>query len=251
MSKSQPVNRAKTDPQVSCPIVCGEYMRATGFFFQGNEETYLVTARHNVLPTNGDELKTNKVHLPMDTDDFLPAVDIYLDTQSGFELKRIDLRKRTGVKQTPEIDIIGIPLDFAPERYGYQVWTSDDVITPTSASETLETIGFNGSCFLSSNCDYSAETYRKGIENPAVLRLVNEMPDDPDTSRYGLIAMAIDEKAVGAYNGLSGAPVLGNGIVGIHTADQPVPDAVYQQTSSDEFRLLIYWRAEILPILFE
>ena len=197
MSKLQPDNRAKTDPQVSCPIVCGEYMRATGFFFQENGETYLVTARHNLLPTNGDQLKTNKVHLATDTDDFLPTVDIYLDTQSGFDLKRIDLRKCTGVKQTPEIDIIGIPLDFSPGEYGYQVWSSSDVITPTSASETLDIIGFNGSCFPSSNCDYSAETYRKGIKNPTVLRLVNEMPDDPDPSRYGLIAVAIDEKAVG------------------------------------------------------
>jgi hypothetical protein len=249
MSTQKRLKHAKTDPKVNCPIVCGEYMRATGFFFQVEDRTYLITARHNVLPTVGSKLKTNKLNLGFTTYDFLPVIDIYLRTSSGFETKRIDIEKQPGVKQTPEIDIIGIPVDFRPEKYGYQVWGTEDIANPTDAPETLDTIGFNGACFPHPDRDYTREIYQNNIRNPIVVRLVNEMLDVDDLYPYGLTAVAIDENNVGEYDGLSGAAVLGNGLVGIHAADIPTKNVPVEKYGFDEFRLLVYWRAEILPKL--
>lgn len=70
----------EADSLVSCPIVCGEYMRATGFFYSTKRTTYLVTARHNCIPTKGAKLKTGDVTTDFHTEDFLPTIDIYLRT---------------------------------------------------------------------------------------------------------------------------------------------------------------------------
>ncbi|MFP8953141.1 hypothetical protein ACLI4Z_09245 [Natrialbaceae archaeon A-arb3/5] len=249
MAEAQPINRAEADPRVSCPIVCGEHMRASGFFFDGSEETYLVTARHNVLPTNGTDLKTNKCNLSFTSRDFLPTIHVYLRTSTGFKVQRLDLRERAGVKQTDEIDVIVVPIDFDPEEHGYQVWAADEVVSPSDSPESFDIIGFNGECFPDPDCDYEVDAYRNAIRNPTVLPLMNEMTDVDDLSQYGLIAVAIDENLVGSYDGLSGAPVLGNELVGMHAVDIPVPEHYIKQTGDDEFRLMVYWRAGILPKL--
>ena len=49
-------NRASIDPKVGCPIVCGQQIRASGFCFATVDETYLITTRHDVLPTDGQNL---------------------------------------------------------------------------------------------------------------------------------------------------------------------------------------------------
>ncbi|WP_394743074.1 hypothetical protein [Natronococcus roseus] len=249
MAETQPINCTKTDPRVSCPIVCGEYMRASGFFFDGNKETYLVTARHNVLPTNGGALKTNEYNLPFVALDYLPTIHVYLRTSSGFEVKHLDIRERTGVKQTAEIDIIAVPIYFDPEEYGYQVWNSDDVAAPEHSSESVDIIGFNGECFPDPDREYEVETYRNAIRNPAMHRLANEMPEDNDPFRYGLTAIAIDDNPVVQIDGLSGAPVLGNQLLGIQAATVPVPEWNIKQAGDNDFRVIVYWRAGILPKL--
>ena len=251
MAEAQLTDRAETDPRVSCPIVCGEHMRASGVFFEGSEETYLVTARHNVLPTNGADLKTNEYDLSFASQDFLPTIHVYLRTSSGVEVERFDIRERPGVRQTAEIDVIAVPIDFDPEEYGYQVWDADDVVAPADSPESLDIIGFNGECFPDPDRDYEVEAYRHDLRNPVVLPLVNELADDDDPSRYGLTAFAIDENLTDSYDGLSGAPVLGDGLVGIHAANIPVPEKHIEQSGGDEFRLMVYWRAVILPKLVE
>jgi hypothetical protein len=82
---------AKIDPHVSCPIVCGEYMRASGFFFNAADQTYLITARHNLLPTDASTLATGRFSLSYRTEDYLPTIDIYLRDDPSFTVKRVDL----------------------------------------------------------------------------------------------------------------------------------------------------------------
>lgn len=79
----------ETDPHVSCPIVCGERTGATGFFFITNDQPYLITGRHNVLPTNANELETGDFPLSYRTHDRLPTIDIYLRNESPFDVKRV------------------------------------------------------------------------------------------------------------------------------------------------------------------
>lgn len=243
---------SKVDPLVSCPIVCDEYMRASGFFFTTRGETFLITARHNVLPTDGATLVTGEVSSSFVTDNYLPTIDVYLRSSNGFEVKKIDTREVNGVKETPEIDVLGVPVDFDPEEYGYQVWSSDDVTSVFESMGELEIIGFEGTSFPDSDREYDTEMYCEEIGRPSLLTLMNEMKDtDGKTSQYGLVAVGVDDNFVGNnedYNGLSGAPVLGDGLVGVHGWNK-FPRQYLEQTGEDEVMLMVYWRAEILPEL--
>lgn len=147
-----------TDPKVSVPIVCGEYMRATGFFYSTEETIYLVTARHNCIPTDCSQLLTGETDLDTKSSCFSPKIDIYLRTDEETVSKRVNILDRPGVLQIPEIDIVAIPMDFSPDEYGYHLWTEADIVTPQSAGESVETIGFNGDSFPS-NIEYDIDRY--------------------------------------------------------------------------------------------
>lgn len=244
------MNRAQTDPLVSCPIVCGEYMRATGFFFSTEEKTYLLTARHNALPTNSDNFPTGNMNLGYQTEDHLPIIDIYLKETSGFTVERLDIREVDGVVQSPKIDILAVPVDFAPGEHGYQVWKEADVSSPNETTESLELIGYDGVALPDGSEKYAQETYLRGIGNPAMLSLKNELVGASDISKYGVMAPGIDESFVGPdeeYNGLSGAPILGDGLVGIHALNENLSPRIQEQFDGDKFTLLAYTRADILP----
>jgi len=61
---------------------------------------------------------------------------------------------------------------------------------------------------------------------------------------------AVDEDFVGSsddYNGLSGAPLVGNGLVGIHSQNQRPTAAALEQVGADEFMFISYSRADLLP----
>lgn len=251
---SQPrIRRAKTDPLVSCPVVFGEYMRASGFFFTANRETYLITARHNALPTNSKQLATGDVSLSYQTEQVLPEIDIYLQTATGCTVQRYDIRSVDGVKQTPEIDVLGVPIDFNPAEYGYHVWSADEIESPSNSTATLDIIGFDGVSFPDSK-DYDIDIYREGIESPAVLRIVNEMREYDDPSRFGLIAVGADEEVVGegsTYTGLSGSPVIGSELAGVHILNWQMPQEAQAMTEGDEFTMMVYARTPILPKLLE
>lgn len=247
------IERAEVDPGVSCPVVFGEYMRASGFFFGTPEETFLVTARHNALPTTAEQLETGGISLDYESDTVRPEVDIYLRTGDGVTVERLDIRDVDGVKQTPDIDLLGIPIDFDPETYGYHIWEDDDTVSPANATETLDIIGFDGASFPDSG-QYDVSTYCSDILRPAVLGIVNEMRGADDLSKFGLIGVGADEDFVGdgaAYRGLSGAPVLGSGLTGIHVSNWSVPEEAIAMTGENEFEMTIFVRATVLPPLLK
>lgn len=75
---------------------------------------------------------------------------------------------------------------------------------------------------------------------------------DKDMSRAGLAGIGIDKDLQIAdedYNGLSGAPVLGDGLVGIHSSTKTVSAAITSKHGFEPFRNAIYWRAELFPDL--
>lgn len=243
----------ETDSLLSCPIVCGEYMRATGFFYSTGETTYLITARHNCIPTDGKELTTGDVPANFCSTDSLPTIDIYLRTPDGFDTHRVDITEQDGVIQTPKIDVLGVPIDFAPDEYGYRVWKKSDIVAPQNADGSLNTIGFNGRGFPDSGEAYDTKTYCDELGNPVSLPLVNEMDGETDLSRFGLMPPAIDEAFVGSsedYNGLSGAPLIGSGLVGIHSQNRRPTAAALEQVGADELMFISYSRADLLPKLF-
>lgn len=246
------MKQAKTDPRVSCPIVCGEYMRASGFFFAIDTQTYLITARHNLLPVNSATLATGNFPLNFETEDSLPTIDLYLqDTRSRVQ-HRIDIRDTPGVRFNAELDVVGIPIDLTPQDYGYTVWTPTDISSPESTN-TIDTIGFPGHSFPSSDAEYDTDQYANSITHPYILTLQTKFPGPSQLSiDTGLIELGFDTDTgteSSEYNGFSGSPILGDGLVGIHLANQKFVASDPNVASSDDEMAILYWHAGILPQL--
>ena len=240
------------DPLVSCPIVCGEYMRASGFFFRLDERVYLITARHNVLSTDGQKLKTGGLSSNFVSRNDYRVVDVYLRTGDEFDAKRLNLNDCDGIKHSPEIDIVAIPFDGNPDEYGYHIWTEADISDPRRSTATLDSIGFNGSSFPDPSSGYAQSIYATETGTPVTLRLENELHGTSNNINTGLVAVGIDEKFVGKkeeYNGLSGSPILGDGLVGIHSHTADLPTDAMQHYN--EFRYVVYTRAEVLPHMLD
>lgn len=248
------MNQACSDPLVSCPIVTGEYMRASGFFYSHNSTTYLITARHNVLPTDASELYSGGINLHYETHDLLPEIDVFLRTDRGFDVERIDIRDVDRVIETGKIDMIAVPFPETPEEYGYYIWGESDVISPKDSIESLDIIGYNGGCFPHSDTDYEPETYTKQINGPVSLPVVNEVNDGKFLAKSGALSVTINEEFVGSdeeYQGLSGSPVLGDGLLGMHMANWMPPEEAINQLGGDESMMTIYTRSKILPKLLD
>lgn len=209
---------AKTDTRVSCPIVCGEYMRATGFFFEAGGQNYLITARHNVLPTDATKLATGKFQFDYQEEEVRSEIDIYLREDSTFKVKSLNLSNKEGIIADEHIDCVGIPINFAPEEYGYTSWKGEDVAKPEDTSSTLDIIGFPGPSFPSTNV-YDIDRYTEEIGQPYVLSIKNGYENsNVSQSKLGLTGIGFDlnQNNNYDYDGLSGSPVLGDGLVGIH-----------------------------------
>lgn len=240
------------DPLVSVPIVCGEFMRATGFFYSTAGRVYLVTARHNVLPTLGSDLYSGEIATKFETAEYLPEIDVYLRHSTGFDVAQLDIRKQPGVIQSPKIDIIAVPINIDPGEYGYHIWACDDLASPIDSPSSFDLIGFNGDAFPRPDATYSTTDYQAEIRRPRCLPLVNELTST-NQLRGGFFAQCIDEELVGnddVYNGLSGAPVLGEGLVGIHSHTTRIPKAAANQFD-DDFVFCVYSRADVLPYVLD
>lgn len=226
-------------------------MRATGFFFAIDDGTYLVTARHNILPTEVEYTNPDgEVSQLYSTDLTLPEVHIYLQSGENWIPFEIDVREADDVRQTPDIDIIGIRIDFSPEKYGYQVWNEDDISDSFSGPAELEVTGFNSESFSNIGDSYDMEICMKYIDSPYTLSANNPLPDLDVSSNLGLELIAIYEGPECEYQGLSGSPVIGDGLVGIHVADIGIGQLTEDQNSAELHRL-VYIRAAVLPKLLK
>ena len=246
------MEKAATNPLVSCAIVCGEYMKATGFFYRASAQIYLITARHNVLPTDGTKIRSGDIPTNFRTTDQLPTIDVYLQTEQGHSSKRIDIRERPGTVQKPEIDVLAVPINFDPEEWEYHVWSASDTTAPTETTDTIEIFGFNGWTYPDSGTIYSRTAYEEELGPPVVLTLQNELIGEENVSRSGLLGTGIDKEFVGAdedYNGLSGSPVIGDNLVGIHSQNVAPLDEAIEQRGDGDFMLCCYTRADVLPEL--
>jgi hypothetical protein len=228
-------------------------MRATGFFFEHGTQVYLVTARHNLLPTNSDDLATGNRQLAYQTRDFLPRVDIYLRDGAIFTVERIDLREREGVLVSSDIDVIGIPIDINPEAYGYVTWRLPDIAPSDATFTTLDVIGYPNQAFPDGG-EYNTDTYAEDITGPYVLNLMGDFQTGGETpSQTGLLNTAIDlgqNQHDTAYKGYSGSPILGDGLVGIHWANHSVTAVNTNTNEQTEHTAIDYWRADTLKQLF-
>ena len=227
-------------------------MQATGFFYECNGITYLLTARHNVLPTNSKLFNDGIARVNFTTELELPTVDIYLRADDEFESKRYDVRDVNGVKQTREIDVIGIPIDFDPTDYGYVVWNKTDLGQPEKSKETVKSVGFGYKSFPE-GLSLTDEAYSQSIDGPVQLSMDNTMLKDHHAEKTGLMAVGTDLDFVGAdsdYNGFSGSPIIGDGLVGIHGSNATVPD-VPINSYDQEVVAIHYWRAAVLPELLD
>lgn len=244
---------AKTDPHVSCPIVCGEYMRATGFFLNTGDQTYLITARHNILPTHTENLDTGSLPLSYHTENFLPTIDIYLRTNQAFTVKRLHLFKQPHFHYDPEIDVIGVPIPFQPEDYGYVVWTLGDISTENSPA-TLDIIGYPGQSFPKT-IRYCRETYEQSITDPYVLTLRNNFElHTATTTSTDLMSVGIvtkTEETAPDYRGYSGSPVLDDGLAGIHCANFQTTSVIPETGEKRDRQIIAYWQADVLKRLLK
>lgn len=220
-------------------------MRATGFFFETDAGTFLITARHNVLPTEVSSMTPDGNPTVLHSTDLtLPRIDVFLRTNEGFDCYRYDIRE-TEIRQTSEIDTIGVRVDVDPESYGYRVWQEGDLVDRIPTSKELSTIGFDGDSFPSTDTDYDSEMYRETVGKPRMLTLTNPLPNF-DESKLGLELIAIDEAREGNYRCLSGAPVLGDQLAGIHIADVGTQSLKHDY---GDIRRIVYTRSAVLPEL--
>lgn len=219
------VRQSSFDPKVSCPIVCGQYMRATGYFYRMNGVTYLVTARHNLLPTDAQVPNPNSSGSlwSVRTDYHLPIVDIYLSDSGKWEHERIDIREvpERYIISDPSVDVLAARIQFDPTEFGYTVFTQDNVTLATEEEESFVVYGFSTDSLPSRNDEYSIEGYKRRLGRPCEFNFKNISLDAKQLAKSTekLHGMGLDLNAhpESAYNGLSGAPVLGQGLVGIHS----------------------------------
>ena len=252
--ESKIMHAANTDPKVSCHIVCQEYMQATGFFLRTEEDTFLITARHNVLPTNSDELETGEWMLSYATSDFLPLIDMYLRDGDSYSIEQVDVREKDGLLYDSAIDVLGVPIDFDPEAYGYVTWTPDEFVPSDVSPEKFDVIGFPGRA-VPDDLEYGTDAYVDAIEEPFVLPLSFQGQVRAATpSNIGLLGIGVitasDADSID-YRGYSGSPVLSDGLLGIHIADQSIRCGNMNTGEQSSVRVIVYWRAEVLNRLLD
>ncbi|MFC7229246.1 hypothetical protein N0B31_17735 [Salinirubellus salinus] len=237
--------RPRHDPKVSCPVVCGQSMRASGFFFESGSGKYLITARHNLRPTVV-EVKTpygNRI-LRYSLGDRFSEVDVYLRADDGWHCENLSVDDRLdSTLNAVDTDVVALRVDFDPSAYDYRIWTIDDIGTPETEGEELMLIGFDGASFPEVT-KYAVSTYREGIDGPRIVPFENSLRGMDD---FGISAgIGLDLEAAGGYSGLSGSPVLGEGLVGVHVSNEEVPANVAEKMGVANPQRLGYFRAELL-----
>jgi hypothetical protein len=247
------MNQVVADPLVCCPIVCGEYRAATGFFFSDGEVTYLVTARHNIFPTIGENLRNGELDRP-ESREYLPTIHVYLRTPGDFVVYRLDLREINSVVHSPEIDVLMVPFGRDPESYGYRIWKKEHVSSLQDPPGKIDIVGFNSTSFPDTDCDYDPALLYDEIDQP-VLHSIEDIDPYLERPRHlGTMAAGIDPTFVGdreEFKGLSGAPVLGQGLLGIYSHGGKTYTDEFHQPGIDTSSLIYYTQADVLPWMAE
>ena len=186
----------------SCPVLMSEWSGGTGFFYKSEGDIYLVTAKHNIIPEN-----KSLTHPVMQ---YSPQIQVLLRSTSrkAWEKNRIDIRERR-VFFKEYIDAIAIPVDFDPKKYNYEVYNSGDIQSVNkikSRSGNLLSMGFDEgslSRWEMEDVDYT---------DPGEPRMISLSNPRKETKNY---YRAIDIHNSGDCRGVSGAPILEKGLVGI------------------------------------
>ena len=194
-----------------CPILTSESSGGTGFFYKSGESVYLMTVKHNVIP--GRNEYADGVHLDMG-EDYSPRIEVLLRSPSNETWlgKEIDMRDRH-VFFKECFGAIAIPVSFDPEDYNYVVYDSQDIQSVDNIEDRngdLLFIGYDSGSFSrwnSDNIDYT---------DPGQPRMVFSSDPRGVDDCYGRVS---DVDEVRDYGGMSGAPLLADGVVGIHISN--------------------------------
>lgn len=248
-----PTEPAEIDPRVSCPIVAGDYMRATGFFFE-TDHTYLITARHNVLPTYGSKLETGDFDMQFEMPDMFYKIDVYLRSDDAFTVETLHLPDLPCMVVDPRVDVIAVQVPFDPETYGYTVFGPEDIPDTQSDTQSFDTIGFPGQSFPAPG-EYDTEMYAEKISVPHILPTIGPVPPEAlQLTNIQNIAVSRVTGDIGTdnhYRGLSGSPVLGDGLVGIHTLNHSIQVMNTETGQQTDGMLTAYWQSGTLLHLLE
>jgi len=233
------LNQSNHNPRVSLPIVAGEYMRATGFLYESKSQLYLVTAKHNILPTEIciPNPRTGENLWEVDTDFAADRIDMFLPDGTGWVYYRVLLSDipEGGIVTAPATDAIALQLPPDIATYDLTVFSSEDLGESSGEGESLVTFGYGDDSLPSKTTEYSASRFPDELRPPQELKFSNvTFPEDVSAGLDGAFGIGLDENRseTQKYNGLSGAPVLGDGLVGIHSGTSAIPEAAIEQDSS-------------------
>ena len=206
-------------------------MRATGFLYEANTQIYLVTARHNVLPTNihCPNPRTGGALWEVYTDFIANKIDMFLPDGEGWVHQRVLLEEvpDNGVISNQDIDILAVQLPQDSASYDLKIFRPDDLQHSTKQDESLFAYGYGTESLPSATESYSATRFPDQLQQPQELEVTNLFSPDgmPDRCNGGL-GVALDEErsSTEKYNGMSGAPVLDEGLVGVHSGTGEFPE---------------------------
>ena len=214
-------------------------MRATGFLYETTDKTYLVTARHNVLPTEVgiQNPRTEEPLWEVQANFTADEIDIYLPDGSEWLHHRILLSEvpENGIITAENIDLLAVQLPEDIPSHSLRVFSREDLREPSEETGELVVYGYATDSLPAGTNEYSTAGFSENLQSPQELRLTNlVMPQDITGQLDGVVGVGIDENASDAakYNGLSGSPVLGDGLVGIHSGTSEIPDIAKRQDPS-------------------
>jgi len=233
------LNQSNYDPKVSLPIVAGEYMQATGFLYKSKSQLYLVTAKHNILPTDVhiSNPRTGGNLWEVDTDFAADRIDMFLPDGTDWASHRLLLSDipEEGIVTAPATDSIALQLPPDIATHDLTVFSSEDLGESSEEDESLVTFGYGTDSLPAKTTDYSVSRFPDELRPPQELTLSNmPVPKNTFAGLDGAFGIGLDENRseTQKYNGLSGAPVLGDGLVGIHSGTSEIPEAAIEQDPS-------------------
>jgi hypothetical protein len=199
---------------------------ATGFFYRFNEEVYLITARHNLVPTNSEFYNVSH---------FLPDFDVFLRSPSEerWEKRRTSIYGTTVVNGNT-VDLIAVKVGFSPMKYGYRIFSSEDIVN-VEEYDGIDSVGFSEVSFPDEDAEYSE--YTEKMKGPRCLSMSN-VTKEMEVPRSDI--------GVGRYEGkescghMSGSPILADGLAGVHLHDE----------DSEQGSIIKFLRARSIEDLF-